>query len=46
VETKNVRYTITVMTDKSKDKSLILPVHEGTEAIGRISKAVYDAWAG
>ena len=44
VETKNVRYTITVMSDKSKDKSLILPVHEGTEAIGRISKAVYDAW--
>ncbi|MBM3944025.1 MAG: serine hydrolase [SAR202 cluster bacterium] len=44
IETKKVRYTITVMTDKSKDKSLILPAHEGTEAIGRISKAVYDAW--
>lgn len=44
VETKSVRYVITIMTDKSKDKSLILPSHEGTEAIGRISKAVYDAW--
>ena len=45
VETTSVRYVITVMTDKSLDESLILPVHEGTEAIGRISKAVYDAWA-
>ncbi|SVA61226.1 uncharacterized protein METZ01_LOCUS114080 [marine metagenome] len=45
VETESVRYVITVMTDRSLDNSLIMSVHEGTEVIGRISKAVYDAWA-
>ena len=45
VDTESVRYVITVMTDGSLDNSLIMPVHEGTEVIGRISKAVYDAWA-
>ena len=45
IETGSVRYVISVMTDNSLDKSLIMPVHEGTEVIGRISKAVYDAWA-
>ena len=45
IETLAVRYTATVMTAYSTDPSLTLPIHEGVEAVGRISRAIYDAWA-
>lgn len=44
ITTPNANYVITVMTADSKDPSLLLCPHEGSETIGRISKAVYDAW--
>ena len=41
----NLRYVITVMTADSKDPTAMLCEHEGSRTIGRISKAVFDAWA-
>jgi hypothetical protein len=35
---------ITVMTADSSDPSLLLSPHEGSRMIGRISRAVFDAW--
>ncbi len=40
----NARYVITVMTADTKDPTLMLCEHEGSRMIGRISKAVFDAW--
>ena len=44
IETPTVRYTATVMTAYSTDPSLTLSTHEGVEAVGRISRVIYDAW--
>ena len=44
ITTPDTRYVITVMTADSKDPSLLLCPHEGSRTIGRISKAVFDAW--
>jgi beta-lactamase class A len=41
----NLRYVITVMTADSKDPTAMLCEHEGSRTIGRISKAVFDAWS-
>ena len=41
----DVRYVITVMTADSTDPSLLLGPHEGSRTIGRVSRAVFDAWA-
>jgi beta-lactamase class A len=40
----DLRYVITVMTADSKDPTAMLCEHEGSRTIGRISKAVFDAW--
>ena len=45
ITTPDVRYAITVMTADSTDPSLLLGPHEGSRTIGRISRAVFDAWA-
>ena len=44
IATPDVRYVITVMTADSSDPSLLLSPHEGSRMIGRISRAVFDAW--
>ena len=46
IESPKSRYVLTVMTADSADASMILPVHEGAEVIGLISKAIYNAWGG
>ena len=45
ITTPDVRYVITVMTADSTDPSLMLGPHEGSRTIGRVSEAVFDAWA-
>ena len=44
IATPDARYVITVMTADSSDPSLLLCPHEGSRTIGRISRAVFDAW--
>ena len=46
ITTPKTRYAITVMTADSKDPSRLLCPHEGSRTIGRVSKAVFDAWVG
>lgn len=42
----DARYVITVMTADTTDPTLMLCEHEGSRMIGRISKAIFDAWMG
>ena len=44
IATSDARYVITVMTADSSDPSLLLSPHEGSRMIGRISRAIFDAW--
>ncbi|MBM3949011.1 MAG: serine hydrolase [SAR202 cluster bacterium] len=46
IETRKVRYVLAVMTHKSKDPSYLLFQHEGVRTIGKISRAIYEAWVG
>ena len=43
-KSENSDYVITVFASYSKDESLLLCPHEGSRLIGKVSKAVYDAW--
>lgn len=44
IKSENSNYVITVFASYSKDESLLLCPHEGSRLIGKVSKAVYDAW--
>jgi hypothetical protein len=44
IKSEKSNYVITVFASYSKDESLLLCPHEGSELIGKVSKVVYDAW--